>query len=165
MPTNAMGREAANPGKGTGGRTGTNAAKDRAAVGGMLRGTSDLAAERSRLRGLGADFITPKYSWDQAQLSDFGIGGGLRNALRGLIADNTYTGRMPQGLRARYSVDGNRRGRPIQSLQPPQQPIALPPGPQAPPVLPRPIQMGPSNLSVPGGFSYGVNIPGYSYFK
>lgn len=164
MPTNAMGREAANPGKGTGGRTGTNAAKDRAAVGGMLRGTSDLAAERSRLRGLGADFITPKYSWDQARISDFGITGGLMNGLRGILNSNTYAGRMPQGLRAAFSSDGNRGGRPMRSVLPPA-PMALPPGPQAPPVLPKPIQMGPSNLNVPGGFAYGVNIPGYSYFK
>jgi hypothetical protein len=49
-------------------------------------------------RTANTDFITPKYSWDQAQLSDFGITGALMNAFNGLYKGNTYAGRTPLGF-------------------------------------------------------------------
>lgn len=49
-------------------------------------------------RTMHTNTITPKYGWDQAQLSDFGISGGLMNAVRGIVAGNTYAGRTPQGF-------------------------------------------------------------------
>lgn len=111
MPTNAMGRDPQRPGNNGGniGGRGSNADKDRAAYGGMVRGTTDLAGERQRLRALGATTITPKYGWDQAQISDFGITGGLMNAFKGVMAGNTYDGRMPQGLQGGYAADPAQR--------------------------------------------------------
>jgi hypothetical protein len=183
MPTNAMGRDSQRPGNNgqTAGGRGTNADKDRAARASM--GAAMAGAGRPDRNALNLDTITPNYSWDDAQISDFGISGGIMNALKGIAAGNTYAGRTPLGFTGGKAMGNGglgekynplRQGQfpagwPIDRIQKalgttPPAPMQLPPGPMAPPKL-NPFQMGPQNLSVPGGSSYGVNIPGFSYFK
>lgn len=79
---------------------------------GVQGGRNDaLASERSRLRAMGVDTITPKYSWDDASMSDFSIvGGGLRGLFDTIQSGNTYAGRTPQGLQGGYSSDGGAKG-------------------------------------------------------
>lgn len=105
MPTNAMGREAANPGKGTGGMagSGSNAAKDLAAS--RALGAS-LAGVGRPQRTAHTDFITPKYSWDQANIGNFGITGAVANMLSGVLSGNTYNQGMPKG----FSTGGLKSG-------------------------------------------------------
>lgn len=95
MGTNAMGREAANPGKGTGGFGGANAAKDRAALNSM---NAALAGRGRPTRTAHTDFITPNYNWDQANIGNFGITGAVGNMFRGIISGNTYNQGMPKGF-------------------------------------------------------------------
>lgn len=97
MPTNAMGREAANPGKGTGGSTGTgsNAAKDLAASAAL---GASLAGRGRPQRTAHTDFITPNYDWNQANIGNFGISGAVANMLGGIVKGNTYNQGMPKGF-------------------------------------------------------------------
>lgn len=146
----------------TGGGMSGNA---RDGLGGSGRGGDhNFAAERARLRAAGADTITPKYSWDQARISDFGITGGLMNGLRGILNSNTYAGRMPQGLQAGYSADGNRVGRPARPLS--AQQMFMPQQAAAPPpvVLRPPTSVSGMFMNTGGEYGAGAYRPGYSFF-
>lgn len=103
MPTNAMGREAANPGKATGGNVGSNAAKD---LGASRALGASLAGVGRPQRTAHTNFITPKYSWDQANVGNFGITGAVANMLGGVIGGNTYNQGMPKG----FSTGGLKQG-------------------------------------------------------
>lgn len=183
-----MGRDRDRPGNtgASSGGAGSNADKDRRAASGMSRGTTDLAGERQRMRAMGADTITPKYGWDQARMSDFGITGGVMNALKGIYDGNTYSGRMPQGLRAGFSGDPtNRAAQMMPDLSDAElaryfphnypfdrlkqnlgllvaAPSAAAPEPQGLRWNPRSYQ--PTAISVPGGMNYSTQFDPWKYF-
>lgn len=99
----------------------------------------DVARSRPQ-RTAHTDFITPKYGFDQAGLRDFSIMGGLSNMLGGILAGNTYAGRMPQGFTTRGL--GGRNERPetfAQAIMPKPMaaaPVASTPAVSAAPALP-----------------------------
>lgn len=156
-------------GDGTGGGMSANG---RDGLGGSGKGgDSNLAAERQRLRAMGATTITPKYGWDQARLSDFGITGGLMNAFNGLYAGNTYEGRTPQGLRGGYARDGGPKWTQMGGLYGGGAAAGglLPmPTPQPAPAMglqfkPQMFQPGP--VTIPGGMDYAMQFDPWKYFS
>lgn len=179
---------------GLGDRTGGGASRNaRDGLGGSGKGGDhNFAADRARMRAAGATTITPKYGWDQAQISDFGITGGLLNMGRGILAGNTYDGRTPQGLVGGYANDPAQRAMQAMFMgqQPGQSPTARsglyggaggvnsPYGqqmfmprskPAAPPVAqPKTPQMGYApGSSIGTGGKYGISQfrPGYDFMK
>lgn len=167
MPTNAMGRDSQRPGNtgaSSGGR-GTNADKDRAARASM--GAAMAGRDRPQ-RTAHTDFITPKYNWDQAQISDFGITGGLMNAIGGVMAGNTYAGRTPIGF-GNHNIRGgggagNAMTRPPQ-VNAPQ--MFMPQAQPARPSLPTPRFASAPGMFMNTGGKYGAGVfrPGYNFIQ
>lgn len=157
--------------------------RDRSYGGGYNSAGRSIGSDRPDRNALNLDFVTPKYGWGDANLSDFSIiGGGLRGLFDTIASGNTYAGRTPTGFVGGKASDGGPKAMSQQGIDPGvpgmyqnlarrmlklDQPMTsqAPSAPMAPaPTLPGPMQMGAQWLGVPGGSGYGVQIPSYSFF-
>lgn len=73
---------------------------------GLGNSGKSIGAGRPDRNAMNLDFITPKYSWDQANIGNFGITGAVANMLKGIWGGNTYNQGTPQG----FSAGGSRPG-------------------------------------------------------
>lgn len=136
------------------------------------RGSDKAGRDVAAKRPVRADqnFITPNYSWDQAQISDFGITGGLMNLGRGILAGNTYAGRQPLGFGSGGNVGARSGGagekmnvsQMLAGLQyKPPKPVAAA-APQG--LMFKPQTYQPSRVNIPGGMPYGVSFNPYKFY-
>lgn len=147
----------------------------RGGMGGMSgnRGSDKAGRDVAAKRPVRTDqnFITPNYSWDQAQISDFGITGGLMNLGRGILAGNTYAGRQPLGFGSGGNVGarsggGGEKMNPMLLARQQAAPQMFMPQQQAPaatrPLMPMGYQSG--QMFGTGGKYGGSSFrPGYSF--
>lgn len=154
--------------------------------------TGGKIAEGRPSRSSTTGTITPKYGWDQARMSDFGILGGVGNMFSGIMAGNTYAGRTPQGFVGSRQRDlgamgpgavGNTGGKSMfmpggmDRMEMMQQMAAQRSRQQhaakknamtaVTPALaqPKPMSSAPSMFMGTGGkFGYGLQRPGYQFY-